>query len=76
MIFPKDLHLAAVLPEGHAVEEQENFSTEGGGDGYDRGDVEIVGIVGVVVGDDGSDGFDYDDQVDGAHPSSRSRDVC
>ena len=74
MIFPKDLHLAAVLPKGHAVEEQEYFGTEGGGDGYDRGDVEVVSFVGIVVGDDGADGFYYDDQVDRTHTSGRS--VC
>ena len=75
VICPKDLHLAAILPEGHAVEEQEDFGTEGGSDGYDGGDVEVVGFGVAVVGDDGADGFDYDDQVDGAH-SSGSRDVC
>ena len=60
---------------GYAVDEQEDFGTEGSGDGYDGGDVEVVSFVDVVTGDDGADRFDYDGEIDRAHTDA-GLDAC
>lgn len=66
MVLPQNLHLAAMLLQAVAIEEQATLHGEGGADGEEGREMEFMQLA-AFLADDGADGFDDDDEVDGRH---------